>query len=214
MSYSASDFLGAFQALLPVGAVWSRDPSSVQSRTLATLMPTWARLAARDENLLVDAFPATTVELLPEWEATLGLPDPCAGASPTLQERQAQVLARFANSGGQSAAYFIGYAANLGYAISITQFAPAVAGRLRAGQPCYGRDWAFAWQVNVPGSVVTYFRAGQSAAGEPLEDWNNRVLECELRRIAPAHTVVLFAQISAGTASLGELTFGLDALGG
>jgi uncharacterized protein YmfQ (DUF2313 family) len=50
---------------------------------LSGFTPAFERLTARANNLLIDAFPGSTYELLPEWEATLGLPDPCAGEAPT-----------------------------------------------------------------------------------------------------------------------------------
>lgn len=147
----------------------------------------------RNAHLLVDAFPATAVELLPEWEAALGLPDPCAGVAPTVAARQQQVVARFAGSGGQSMAYYIGYAAILGYTITITQFSPARAGQLRAGQPLNGVAWAFAWRINAPLNTVARAQAGIVRAGEPLASWGNAVLQCELSEIVPAHTIPIFA---------------------
>lgn len=188
----AANFLSAIQSLLPRGLVWPRDQDAVQTQALAGLAPSYERNTARANYLLIDAFPATTYELLPEWEATLGLPDPCAGVSPTVQTRRAQVVARFANSGGQSAAYFIQFAANLGYEATIESFAPARAGQARCGDPCYGQDWAFAWSVDLPLSTVTYARAGQATAGEPLASWGNGVIQCELESIKPAHTILLF----------------------
>ncbi|WP_338085472.1 putative phage tail protein [Gluconacetobacter entanii] len=94
MSYSAADFLAAFQRHLPTGPIWPREAGSNQATALGCLMPTLERLAQRDENLLIDAFPATTVELLPEWQASLGLPDACAGTDPTIEQQRAQVVAR------------------------------------------------------------------------------------------------------------------------
>ncbi|MGO4416609.1 putative phage tail protein, partial [Cupriavidus sp. KB_39] len=88
------DFLRAFQALLPRGRVWNRDPDSTQTGVAAGITKCYTRLTQRCKNLLIDAFPATTYELLPEWEATLGLPDPCAGAAPSTQVRRNQVVAR------------------------------------------------------------------------------------------------------------------------
>ena len=191
MAYGPDDFLVAFQALLPRGAVWPREPEAVQTRALAALMPTWSRLAARDENLLVDAFPATTTELLPEWEWSLGLPDPCAGEAPTIELRRAQVLARFTGLGGQSAAYYTAFAATLGYDIAITQFRPRRFGD-PFGQPMNGVSWAFAWQVDAPQFTVTARKFGD-AFGEPFATWGSTVLLCELQRLAPAHTVLMFS---------------------
>lgn len=191
--YSAADFLGALQALMPRGRVWPREPDAVQTKALSGLTPVYERSTKRANNLITDAFPGTTYELLPEWEETLGLPDPCAGASPTIQARRGQVVARFAGNGGQSVGYMIAFAQNMGYTVTITQFVPARAGNLRAGMAVCSTEWAFAWRVNAPLNTIYPFIAGYSAAGEPLSSDGNAVLECELKRIAPAHTKVYFS---------------------
>jgi uncharacterized protein YmfQ (DUF2313 family) len=190
--YTDADFVAGFQRLLPTGPIWPRDPESVLAQTILPLVKGYTRNAASALGLLADALPVTPVMLLPEWQQTLGLPDPCAGPAATLEISQQQVNARFIASGGQSAAYYIGVAAALGYPITITQFAPFRAGQGRAGQPLYGKDWAFAWQVNAPTFAPEYFRAGSGTAGQPLVVWGNTVLQCELQRLAPAQTILLF----------------------
>ncbi|KVS52261.1 phage tail protein [Burkholderia cepacia] len=192
-NYSASDFTSALMALMPRGLAWPRDPNSVMARTIATLAPIWSRHVAANNYLLVDAFPSTTVELLPEWEAALGLPDPCAGESPTLAQRQAQVVARFTNSGGQSVRYFLSYAKSLGFDVSITEFTPFRVGQQAAGDSVGVEGWAHTWRINVPPSTINYFRASRSAAGEPLASWGNAVLLCEMNTLKPAHTLVIVA---------------------
>lgn len=192
-NYSAADYLSAMQALMPRGRVWPKDSDATQTQVLGGLVQVYARNTARANNLLVDAFPGMSAELLPEWEATLGLPDPCAGVAPTVAARNAQVLARFTGLGGQSAAYYISYAATLGYAITITEFAPARVGQSRVGQPLCGPAWAFAWQINAPLNTVIRSRVGTARAGNPLASWGNAVLQCELTEIIPAHTIPIFA---------------------
>lgn len=192
-NFKAADFLAAIQALLPRGRVWPRDPDTVQTKVIAGLAPSYERQTARANYLLVDAFPATTYELLPEWEATLGLPDACAGAAPTIQQRRAQVVARLTNLGGASIPYLIGFAASLGYTVTITQYTQARAGMLKAGQPCCGYDWNFAWKITAPLNTVVRAVAGAMAAGDPLAAWGNQVLECEFRAVMPAHTIPIFA---------------------
>jgi uncharacterized protein YmfQ (DUF2313 family) len=191
--FKAADFLTAMQALLPRGRVWPRDPETVQTKVLSGLAPCYERQTARANYLLVDGFPKTTVELLPEWEETLGLPDPCAGVAPTVAARQAQVLARFSGIGGQTPAYYIAYAALLGYTITITQYAPARVGQSRVGQPLNGLAWAFAWKINAPLNTIVRSTIGVSRAGDPLASWGNAVLQCEISEIVPAHTVPIFA---------------------
>lgn len=190
--FTADDFVGAFQALLPRGRVWPRDPAAQQTQLFDGLAPSCANLAARANDLLVDAFPASTEELLPEWEETVGLPDPCAGLSPTIDQRRAQVVARFIASGGQSVAYFTAVAEALGYSITITQFAPFRFGA-RFGEPLCGDAWANVWQVNAPTFSIDYFQFGSSGFGEPFAYWSNNVLQCELNRLKPAHTLLLFS---------------------
>lgn len=190
--YAAPDYQSALWGLMPRGRVWAREPGSTQDLVLGAFAPAFERSDERAVELLADAFPETTDELLPDWESTLGLPDPCAGPSPTLQQRRAQVGARFTNSGGQSANYFIDYAARLGFEVTITQYTPFRAGAQGCGSPLGGADWVHVWSINAPETNVTPFRVGQSAAGEPLQAFGNAVLECELRAIAPAHTILTF----------------------
>lgn len=193
-NWTRSDFLAAFIRCLPRGRAWPAGDAgeSVQGQALATLMPTYERQTARANYLLVDSFPATTDELLPEWQYTLGLPDPCAGPAPTLEQQQAQVVARFTGRGGQSIAYFVNFAASLGYQITITQFAPSRFGQ-PFGLPMNGEAWAYAWRVNAPSITTRAFAFGNAGFGEPFTTWGNLVLECELQRLKPAHTTLMFS---------------------
>ncbi|RQS85183.1 YmfQ family protein [Burkholderia seminalis] len=192
-NYSAADFESALHALMPRGLAWPRDPSSVMGLSIAALAPIWARHVAANNFLLIDAFPSTAVELLPEWESTLGLPDPCAGEAPTIAQRQAQVVARFANSGGASISYFVNYAKNLGFDVTVSEFTPFRVGVQAAGDSVGAEGWAHTWRINAPSTTINYFRAGLSAAGEPLESWGNAVLFCEINSLKPAHTLVIIA---------------------
>lgn len=191
LNLRAGDFLRAFMSLLPRGRVWSRDVSSVQSRALLGLVTIYEDSTARANQLLVDAFPGSTYELLPEWELTLGLPDPCAGPAPTIQARRAQVVARLTAAGGQSIPYFTGLAKSLGYEVTVTQFMPSRFGK-RFGTPFGGVDWAHAWQINAPTFTVNRLRFGDSF-GSPFSYWTNNVLQCELQSVKPAHTVLNFS---------------------
>lgn len=202
--FQAADFLAALQACMPRGKVWPKDPDAIQTQALQGHATPFQRQNDRANYLLTDAFPATADELLPDWEATLGLPDPCAGVSPTLQARQRQVVARLTNSGGQSVPYFIAYAQSLGFTVTVTQFTPFRMGQQSMGCQLGSQDWAFTWRVNAPASTISYFSMGQSGMGEPLASWGNNVLECELRALMPAHTILNFAY---GVTGLLDSTF-------
>lgn len=213
--FTAADFAAALQALLPRGAVWQRDPDTSQAATIQGLAQIYADQTQRANQLLADAFPLATYELLPEWESTLGLPDPCAfdpvsGASPTVAFRRAQVIARVKAQGGQSVAYFVALALALGFPITITQFVPARAGIQSAGQPLNGEAWAHAWEISTAVVNVVHAAAGLLTAGEPLASWNGEVLFCEMNALKPAHTALLF---SGGAGRIGlDFVIGSSAL--
>lgn len=174
-----ADYVAALLSLLPRGRAWSRDADTVQHQVLSGYAPSLQRVDGGGFGLLLDAFPATTVGLLPEWEQTLGLPDPCAGPDPTIALRQAHVLARFQGFGGQSVPFFVAFAATLGFAITITEFtAPN----------------AHVWQVNVAGAVTELFRLGVNRLGDRFETIrvDALVLQCEFARLKPAHTHLLW----------------------
>ena len=176
-TWTLADYLAAMQALMPRGRVWPRSQGAVQTKTLAGLAASLLRVAQSAGELLEDIFPADTQQLLPEWEETLGLPDPCVGPAASIAIAQAQVLARFANSGGQSIAFFVELAAQLGYSITITEFTG---------------DQAFHWQVNAPAASETFFVVGVNKAGDPLSIDPNLPLECVFNRLKPGHTTVSF----------------------
>lgn len=148
------------------------------------------RAAALIEN---EADPALASEMLPDWERAWGLPDPCFGEAQTIAERRAALLARVAAQGGQSREYFTAVAAAMGFAVTIEEFRPFRFGHGTFGQPIFGQDWIFAWRVRAPAETVRELRFGEGAWGEPLRRWGNAPLECALRRLAPARTLVLFA---------------------
>jgi len=191
--FSASDYQGALQALMPRGRIWPRDPDTVQTALLAGVAQSGARYDGALQSLLADAFPATAVGLLPEWEAALGLPDPCAGESPLLAQRQGHVVARLTDTGGQSVGHFVNFAAQLGFTVTTAEFGPARFGHACFGTPGYGPAWAFVWQIDAPQVTRAFAQYGDAAFGEPYSTSSNTVLECELRARSPAHTVLLFS---------------------
>jgi uncharacterized protein YmfQ (DUF2313 family) len=198
-SLTGDDFAAAQQGLLPRGRAWPRRTGSVLTafcQALADclfLLHTWCTLF-----LELESFPATANQLLPDFEADYGLPDSCSPAGATILQRRSALLAKIASSpGGQSAAYFIGVAAALGYTITITTWKPAALGpgfvlRGDTGITLVSAAWRFAWRVNAPQITVQRFTLGVSQLPEPLWTIGNTQLECRLRKIAPAYGVLWF----------------------
>ncbi|MBP5056332.1 YmfQ family protein [Pseudomonas chlororaphis] len=147
---------------------------------------------ASSDSVYSAIFPDTG-EGLADWERVLALPDPClVGIPQSVGQRVQAVVSKLQSRGGQSKSFFIAQAKSLGYDITITTFRPARAGLLRAGDPINGGDWSFTWRVNAPSVSVTPARAGVLGAGDPLASWGNSALECRLRQLMPAESILLF----------------------
>ncbi|MGY2185508.1 YmfQ family protein [Pseudomonas sp. SDO5591_S426] len=191
---TAADYLEQLKTLLPPGQAFPRDAGTTLNNLLDGMSIELARVDGRGESLPIEANPASTNEMLADWERVAGLPDKCSGVlEETLQGRKNALLTKLTSTGGQSPAYFIELAASLGYTVTIEVFRPFRAGVSVAGDPLTNGPWAFTWLIRAPEVSVTEFRAGRSAAGERLRTWGNDTLECKINQLKPAHTVALFA---------------------
>jgi uncharacterized protein YmfQ (DUF2313 family) len=189
--FTADDMAGALHALLPPGAAWPRDLGTVQHQVIRGLAAAFSRSAGRAYDLLIDANPATSYELLPQWEQTLGLPGLCGTtAGATMQARQRAAVHALTDQGGQSIDYIVGVAQTLGYSITITEFSRhSVSSTVSA--PLTDAGWAHAWQVNGAAYKITAFDV-TSTVDAPLANWDSFLLGCVLQRIKPAHTTLIF----------------------
>jgi len=176
--YQAEDYAGAARALLPTGRVWPSG-DTVQGQVFHALGQTFVRSDGIASALLETSLPGAATSLLPEWEATLGLPDPCAGANPSIEQRLDQVRGRFVGAGGQSRQRFIDFAAALGFTITITNYAPFRAGLSTVGNPIASDDWTFVWGVTI-----------LATTGALSAD----VLHCEIEAVKPAETTLIFLE--------------------
>ena len=194
-----SDYVAAAQRLLPRGLAWTRDPASTLTKLITAISASFARLHAAISDLTeVESDPTQAVELLPDWERSYGLPDPCSPPNATVPMRQAALAARISSQGGQSPGYYIGVAASLGYEVTIDEFYATRAGRMRAGGRILSLAWESTWRVNAPDVLVYYARAGSFRAGSAIAIENSSQLGCVLNRIKPAHTTLL---MNLGTGS-------------
>lgn len=194
MGMTAAQHLQALQALLPPGSAWTRAEGAQLTALLAAWAEEFARLEARADQLVEEMDPRTALELLPDWERALGLPDECSPLAEGIPARREAATAKLTAEGGQRPADFIALAAGIGFTVAIEEFSSFDAGD-DAGMDLNGDPWRLTWRVRLDGLnelAFTEFVAG-SLAGEPLLNWGAADLECIIERAAPAHTVVLFA---------------------
>lgn len=179
---AAVDYVVQLQQLLPDGPAWTDDPNAAISNLLAGLAQELARIDARAWQLIDEADPRTANELLGDWERVAGLPDPCVAArvgDQTVAERQAALVAKLVQVGGQSVAYFEAIAQALGYTITIT-----------VQPPPFRTGWNFCPDRLGTADSVYWWRV--TAPVNSRSPWRDAVLECTLRALAPAHTLVTF----------------------
>ena len=191
---SQEDYVHQLLALQPPGAALPRDPEAVWPRILGALAEGHAAIERRAGDLIREADPRETLELLPDFEHMLGLPDDCSAAAETLQERRAAVEIKLKDIGRQDLPYYCELAESLGYEITINEPRPFIAGFSRCGDLLNGgHEVRFEWEVYVKGPRVTLFRAGESAPPDRLGSIRRATdLECRIRQNIQSHTEVFF----------------------
>ena len=178
---SASAYTDLITAILPTGPIWDYLAAADHGAMVRGMADEMGRIDARGGDASLEFTPSTAVELIGEWEALLGLPDPLDPSPPTaLADRQAAAHAALIASGGQSAAYYMKVSAALGVAVTITGRPygnPFVCGISHCGDPLNGRGASFIWRVDGPSATSAALQAR---------------LEALITRLSPAHTLVEF----------------------
>ncbi|MDH4122364.1 MAG: DUF2313 domain-containing protein [Deltaproteobacteria bacterium] len=192
MAMTADDYYLALRALLPPGVACTQEAAPAMHQAFRGWATEFSRLDAKIEKMVAqETDPATTLEILPDWERVFGLPDPRLPPPISLTERREALSGKWSELGGQWDTYFIEMASAIGFHVTINTFQQFVAGS-PAGSPLYGDGWLYAWQVNAPNVTLIRFCAG-SCAGEPLRVWGREAhLEGAIREDKPSHTCVIF----------------------
>ena len=168
-----ASYLRILRGLLPRGPIWTRDPDRRLTKLLQGLADELVRVHNRAGDLMDEADPQTTSEMLEDWERVTGLPE-CPVYAPTAEsDRRAELVAKLSAYGGQAADYFVGIATTIGATLTITDL--------------YSMGWKNVWQAETPevsrmrcddpcdSSLLTYTALGQR-------------LRCLLQKYKPAHS--------------------------
>jgi len=161
---------------LPLGPIWNKDNTSELSKILDGFESEIARVDSRVHDLIREANPQTTTEMLEAREIEAGLPDPCSGLADTLQGRRDELVNKWSSTGGASISYLEKVALITGITATITDQVT---------------DHTFT--VTGPDTTIRSFLVGSSVAGEALRTWGNTSFECIFEIYKPAHTVALYS---------------------
>jgi len=185
-------YLNQLKAILPTGEIWPRDASSNLSHFMESPAAELARVDGRAADLIEEADPRTTGEMLIDWETVAGLPDPCTGPLDSIEARRARLVQKLTKLGGQSRAYFIELAEELGYVDPwIDEFRPFTVNS-NVDDFIYTDPWRYVWRLNIREETLETVFTAQSGCDEFLRSWGDDILECVIEQYKPAHTHVLY----------------------
>lgn len=226
MTHSVEAYARQLKALLPRGPVWLDRWKNERSlltaagtvaepiatyrvdtrihQVMMALSEELVRVEQRGADLVEEADPRTTEELLEDWERMLGIPDDIVTElAATPAERRLAIMTKLVGRGGQNAAFFEGLALLAGYVARVYDNGggpDVLRAGFRAGARCYGLTWVTMWPVLRAG-----FRAGARSYGLAwMHTWimyveppvgvalTHAQLEGYVRKAAPAHSVVIF----------------------
>ncbi len=195
MALTAENYLQQLQGLLPRGKAWVRDAGAKLTLLLTGVAQEFARIDVRNNDLINEADPRTTTELIADWERNAGLPDICVTVDQTIAQRRTALVSKLTMLGGQSRQYFIDLADSMGYpSATINEFRP-----MNCNDNCnYALNSEadrFFWKINLPSDGATYVMNCNDPCNSPLQAWGDEAIECRINHYKPAHTNVLFAYV-------------------
>lgn len=194
--------------LLPQGKAWISEAGSTIDDLFGAMAVELCRVDDRVNDLLGEADPRTTVELLTLWERMLALPDECTPEDQDASERRNQIVQKLTAIGALNEEFYEFLGLQLGFVIDVVTPHEFVAGS-NAGDLLFGFDeerfeagdnagefltvygWKYFFLVYLPATAAEFFVAG-SNAGDFLATFENPLIECTIKKLKPAHTGAAF----------------------
>ena len=185
---NAIQYTEVLKKLLSPGKLW-RDLTLFGQDIylmLLAIAQEFERTDAEIEQLALENLPATSSELLADWEAFVGIPDDCVPVLGTQGERQLNAMTRLVSEDILTEAELIQQAAVLGYDIEVITHLVPVCGPLVCGETIAQSTERF-WIIIRVNGVTGGARVGAMVCGDIIggSDINN--LFCFVRRNVLEH---------------------------
>ncbi len=196
MAVTAQEYVSQLKELLPPGLAFPRGDST---SLLALMMEVWgaelARVDGRAGRLITEMDPRQATETFQEWLTQWGLPDDCIKLWTSANDStlRSLLLWKMKDTGSPNLQFFRDLAEMFGYTITIDEFFRHTV-RSHTCDVLATERWPNTWRINVNGklgSKVTYHEV-RGGAEEALAWWGDAMIECLIRRYAPAHTQLFF----------------------
>ena len=194
---SIDAFVPSIHASLPIGPAW-RTPDRAAFDEDSWMGRFWRAVADPVVTLYADAWgvkeqataPSLTAASLADWEAELGLPDPCTELGASFAARKAAVREKLLATPVVTPAEFDALAAALGWDVAVEEPFGFEAGVSQCGWDDELSDIWIEFQptFRVANAAVTEFEAGESECGvDALTDFARALdLECRVREVIGA----------------------------
>ncbi len=186
------DHARALGQLLPPGVVLPREPGTVMGRLLEGLAGEPETLNNRTGDLIEEADPRTTVEMVDDWERVLGLPSTCGTPPGTLEGRRAAIIGRLVTNTNSSRAALEALGEAMGQTVRITERSPFQLGLSAFGDGSeFGADATrYLWTIHFEDREVLGFELGVAELGVTPFAWIEEPegVICALAELSPAHT--------------------------
>ena len=195
MALTYKDYEHCIERLLPRGPIWNRTAGSLLDALIFSFGKELARADAKANSIINEADPRTSFDLLSEWFIDWGIPSAClsALADPTLEEKWQELITKITCSRSLTAQYFKDVAETLGYECDIVTYS-AFTVFDTAEKALFGTEWntAYAMGIKVKTSSANKFFNTTWTADQPLAVWGDRLFECLMRSLIPAHVTAIF----------------------
>jgi uncharacterized protein YmfQ (DUF2313 family) len=179
MAHPVEQWHEALLQQMPRGRAWPRDPESNLSQYVKGFAQRLVDAELSADQLLLEMRPETTVQLLPEWEEYLGLPE-CAVPNQTFESRRAAVVEKYHRKGGLQTWQIEALALALGFTVEVREHFPHHVQRTVL-YPIWPNRWRYTLEVVVFGLPDGRFRVTDNVL-TPLKTQSALLLECTLSR--------------------------------
>ena len=171
--FLSDDMVIPLQQLMPSGPIWNRTEGSLMGDFAQAVSYSFARILRRGIDLLNEADPQTTEQLIDDWETAMGLPDDCF-TPVTTQDRRDAIITLLQGYGAPNQTLIEELATSAGFSIVLidTSYGPFRVGLNQVGDRLYGEEWFYRFDVFV------------SLENQESID----LLQCRLDDVAHVHT--------------------------
>lgn len=191
-----ADQLSIMGAHLPIGGIFlaAHTTGTNLNRLILGLIEEFLRMEVFMQRVCMELDPNQTVDLIEEWERSVGIPNDCFKTDETLETRRAQVLLLLSGLVVQTEQDFIDLAIFFGVDVIIEQ------GSIRGAYPhCYpalylggakaARNTIIVHFPDIPGRYYPHPYDGV----DNLYGSNASIVECIFNKVKPATTRIIYS---------------------